>query len=169
MSDIVNRAREFAIKHHEGQVHGPRPFWHHLHDVVGVLNEYGVDDPDLHAAAWLHDVVEDTPVTVEEVTQEFGERIGALVDALTDGEGNTREEKKAKPYRMLPLVEGGTTVKLADRIANTRFSIDQEAHRYLSSYRQEYHGFSSSLRVKGELNEMWSHLDNLLTGGMRGL
>ena len=169
MNDIVKHAKEYALKNHEGQVHGPRPFWHHLREVVGVLKEFNVDDPYLHAAAWLHDVVEDTPVTVEEVTAVFGDKIGALVDALTDGEGKTREEKKAKPYRMLPLVEGATAVKLADRIANTRFSKRQEAHEYLSIYRQEYHGFRTALWVPGENKEMWYHLDYLLTGGMRGL
>ena len=94
MDDIIKYAKEYAIKHHEGQVHGPRPFWHHLRDVVGVLKEFQIDDPDLLAAAWLHDVVEDTSVTVEDVTAEFGPRIGALVDALTDGDGATRKKRK---------------------------------------------------------------------------
>ena len=169
MDNIIKQAKAFALKHHADQVHGPRPFWHHLRDVVGVLKEFGVEDPDLHAAAWLHDVVEDTPVTVNEVITEFGERIGALVDALTDGDGETSEEKKMKPYRMLPLVAGGTTVKLADRIANVRFSKQQSADRYLVCYRQEYEGFRTALHVNGQLNEMWFHLDTLLTGGMRGL
>ena len=169
MDDIIIRAKEFALKHHEGQVHGPRPFWHHLRDVVGVLKEFDVHDPDLHAAAWLHDVVEDTPVTVAQVTETFGDRIGMLVDALTDGPGVTREEKKAKPYRMLPTVPGATTVKLADRIANVRFSRVQVAERYMTCYRQEYEGFRNALRVRDELNEMWYHLDTILTGGLRGV
>ena len=169
MDDIISRAKEFAIKHHEGQTHGPRPFWHHLKDVVGVLKEFGIEDPELTAAAWLHDVVEDTPVTVDDVTMEFGGRIGSLVDALTDGDGETREEKKAKPYRMLPEVAGGTTVKLADRIANVRFSKSQDADQYLTCYRREYEGFRTALLVRDQLNEMWNHLDTLLTGGMRGL
>jgi len=169
LSNIAERAKEFALKHHEGQVHGPRPFWHHLRDVVGVLEEYGIDDPALIAAAWLHDVVEDTPVTVAQVTEAFGDRVGSLVDALTDGPGKTREEKKAKPYRMLPSVLGATTVKLADRIANVRFSRVQRAERYMVCYRKEYEGFRGALRVRGELNEMWYHLDTMLTGGMRGV
>lgn len=166
---IIEHAKEFAIKNHEGQVHGPRPFWHHLRDVVGVLKEFDIEDPYLLAAAWLHDVVEDTPVTVDEITAAFGDRIGALVDALTDGEGETREEKKAKPYRMLPTVEGGIIVKLADRIANVRFSKTQDAHEYLSCYRIEYEGFRKALWSPGKHKEMWYHLDCLLTGGMRGL
>ncbi len=163
MSDIVERAKQFALEHHKGQVHGPRPFWHHLRDVVNVLKEFGIKDADLLAAAWLHDVVEDTSVTVAEVKAEFGDRVGALVDALTDGPGKTRIEKKAKPYRMLPTIPGATTVKVADRIANARFSHQHHAQRYLKCYRTEYPGFLKALRIKGELKEMWRHLDSLLT------
>ena len=131
--------------------------------VAAKLKEFGIKDADLLAAAWLHDVVEDTSVTVAEVKTEFGDRVGALVDALTDGPGKTRIEKKAKPYRMLPTIPGATTVKVADRIANARFSHQHHAQRYLKCYRTEYPGFLKALRIKGELKEMWRHLDSLLT------
>lgn len=163
MSNIVERAKQFALEHHKGQVHGPRPFWHHLRDVVNVLKEFGVKDADLLAAAWLHDVVEDTSVTITKVKTEFGDRVGVLVDALTDGPGKTRAEKKAKPYRMLPTIPGATTVKVADRIANVRFSHKQHAQRYLTCYKTEHPGFLKALRVQDELKEMWHHLDSLLT------
>lgn len=167
--NIVEHAKAFAFKSHEGQVHGTRPFHNHLQDVVNVMIEFGHDDPYLLAAAWLHDVVEDTPVTTREIYAIFGDRIGDLVDALTDGDGATREIQKLKPYRMLPLVNGGATVKLADRIANVRFSTLQEAHMYLDIYRREYSGFRAALH-KPQLDEdMWLHLDMLLTGGLRGI
>ena len=95
----AQRAKQYALLKHSGQVHGTRPFIFHLTEVVDTLHEFGHQDDDLTAAAWLHDVVEDTDVTIEEIYREFGQRIGDLVDALTDGDGATREEKKQKRYQ----------------------------------------------------------------------
>ena len=112
----AEKAKVYATHKHTGQIHGTRPFTTHLAEVVGVLHEFGYLDDNLTAAAWLHDVVEDTPVVIEEIYSEFGDRIGDLVDALTDGEGKTRMEKKQKPYATIPNVSGAVIVKLADRI-----------------------------------------------------
>ena len=80
----AEKAKQYAEQKHQGQLHGTRPFMMHLNEVVGALHEFGYLDDDLTAAAWLHDVVEDTPVEIEEIYEVFGERIGDLVDALTN-------------------------------------------------------------------------------------
>jgi (p)ppGpp synthase/HD superfamily hydrolase len=171
MNDVVEKAKIYAHTKHTGQTHGTRPFTTHLQEVVDTLHEFGYKDSDLTAAAWLHDVVEDTTVTIQEIYGEFGNRIGDLVDALTDGPGHTRIEKKAKPYATIPTVPGAVIVKLADRIANVRFTIKEgtKAERYRMTYKQEHAGFCKALGKKGEAKEMWYVLDNLLTGGMRGV
>lgn len=167
----AKKAKDYALQKHAGQVHGTRPFIFHLSEVVDTLHEFGYHDDDLTAAAWLHDVVEDTDVTIEEVYREFGPRIGDLVDALTDGEGATRLEKKQKPYRTIPHVPGAVIVKLADRIANVRHTLSEgsTADRYRETYKREHVGFCKALKRLGEAQQMWVCLDNLLTGGMRGL
>lgn len=167
----AERAKVFATLKHSGQTHGVRPFVDHLTDVVETLQEFGYYDDDLTAAAWLHDVVEDTPVTIEEIYTEFGQRIGDLVDALTDGPGATRLEKKAYPYKTIPTVDGAVIVKLADRIANVRFTISEgvRGEDYRMTYKKEHAGFCRALSKKGEAQEMWLVLDSLLTGGMRGV
>ena len=134
-------------------------------------DQFGYHDDDLTAAAWLHDVVEDTDVTIEEIYREFGPRVGDLVDALTDGEGATRVEKKQKPYQTIPNVSGAVVVKLADRIANVRHTISEgsAADRYRETYKREHVGFCSALKKVGEAQKMWVYLDNLLTGGLRGV
>ena len=171
MTNQTEKAKAFAHEKHAGQTHGTRPFTHHLQEVVNVLHEFGYQADDLTAAAWLHDVVEDTPTTIEEVYTEFGKRIGDLVDALTDGPGATRLEKKAKPYATIPNVPGAVFVKLADRIANVRFTMKEgsKAERYRITYKQEHVGFCNALSKNGEAREMWCMLDNLLTGGLRGV
>ncbi len=166
----AEKAKTYAEEKHAGQVHGTRPFMMHLTEVVNTLHEFGYLDDDLTAAAWLHDVVEDTDVTIEEIYAEFGNRIGNLVDALTDGEGSTRIEKKQKPYSTIPNVPGSVIVKLADRIANVRHTIKEgpAADRYRETYKKEHAGFCHALNKTGEAKEMWYVLDNLLTGGLRG-
>jgi len=171
MMTNAEKAKAYAEEKHAGQVHGTRPFMMHLTEVVDTLHEFGHLDDDLTAAAWLHDVVEDTDVTIEEIYVEFGDRIGDLVDALTDGEGHTRVEKKQKPYATIPNVPGSVIVKLADRIANVRHTIAEgvTATRYKETYQREHAGFVKALNKPGEAAEMWSILDNLLTGGLRGV
>ena len=89
---------------------------------------------------------------------------------MTDGESQTRIEKKAKPYATIPNVSGAVIVKLADRIANVRFTMKEgnKAEKYRVTYKQEHVGFCNALSKKGEAREMWYLLDNLLTGGQRG-
>ena len=171
MTTQAEKARAYAHEKHAGQTHGTRPFTCHLQEVVATLHEFGYEDDDLTASAWLHDVVEDTPVTIEEIYTEFGDRIGDLVDALTDGPGRTRLEKKAKPYATIPNVPGAVFVKLADRIANVRHTMEEgvTAERYRATYKQEHAGFCAALSKKGEARDMWLVLDNLLTGGLRGM
>ncbi len=168
----AEKAKAYAVLKHTGQTHGTRPFTTHLNEVVDTLHEFGHLDDDLTAAAWLHDVVEDTDVLIEEIYREFGNRVGDLVDALTDGPGKTRLEKKAKPYATIPNVPGAVIVKLADRIANVRHTIadkQPDAAKYYEIYKKEHAGFCSALGKKGEVTEMWITLDNLLTGGLRGV
>ena len=61
-SDIVKRASEFASKAHNGQVrkYTGEPYFGHPVEVMEIVSEV-IDDPEVHAAALLHDVVEDTP------------------------------------------------------------------------------------------------------------
>lgn len=167
----AEKAKAYAEIKHSGQVHGTRPFMMHLGEVVSTLHEFGHLDDDLTAAAWLHDVVEDTEVTIEEIYSEFGNRIGDLVDALTDGEGATRIEKKQKPYATIPGVPGAVIVKLADRIANVRHTILEgaAADKYREIYKREHSGFCRALNKIGEARKMWIVLDGLLTGGLRGV
>jgi guanosine-3',5'-bis(diphosphate) 3'-pyrophosphohydrolase len=81
--ELVMRAYRAAEKAHEGQkrVSG-EPYISHCVAVAGILAEYGVQ-PAVVAAALLHDTVEDTPMTLEMIQQDFGEEIASLVDGVT--------------------------------------------------------------------------------------
>ena len=85
--DLIERARRYASAAHRnvGQLrkYSGQPYEEHLRRVADIVA--GVtDDAEMIAAAWLHDVVEDTPTTIEEVGREFGPGVRDSLHAVTD-------------------------------------------------------------------------------------
>ena len=81
--ELVRRAYEFADKMHGDQRRASGiPYILHPTSVACILAELGMDSESI-AAALMHDVVEDTPVTLEEVTKMFGSEIAGLIDGVT--------------------------------------------------------------------------------------
>lgn len=161
--DIVQRAREVALRYHGDQKYGENPYFVHLDAVVGVLKEHGLHAPHLLAAGYLHDTLEDTDCTREALRNEFGETVVSLVDAVTDGEGASRKEKKARSYRLINTTPEAVVVKLADRIANVRASIADNPRR-LGIYASEHSAFRATLYHSEDAlaAPLWSTLDRLL-------
>jgi GTP pyrophosphokinase len=125
--DLLARAFRFAAKAHAGQQRrSGEEFIQHPYSVARICAELQLDDWTI-AAALLHDVVEDTDVTLDEVTAEFGEEIAQLVDGvtkLTRVHFQSREQAEAENYRKMILAmaqdPGVILIKLADRLHNLR-------------------------------------------------
>ena len=125
--ELLERAFLFASEAHEGQQRrSGEPFIAHPVGVARVLADLRLDDSTL-AAALLHDVVEDTDVTIEEVRAEFGEEITRLVEGvtkLTRIHFQSREQAQAENYRKMIVAmaqdPGVILIKLADRLHNMR-------------------------------------------------
>jgi (p)ppGpp synthase/HD superfamily hydrolase len=122
--ELVARARAFAERAHGAIDHrrkySGRPYTEHLARVAERVAQ-AIDDPAAVAAAWLHDVVEDTPATHADIEHTFGSRVGALVRALTDVDrdyGNRADRKAADRARLAQAPPLAQTVKLADLIDN---------------------------------------------------
>lgn len=118
---LLSRALELAVLAHEGQHRkgGNVPYAVHPLRVVGRVHEWGVTDAEVLAAAALHDIVEDTPVRLEQVERDFGRRVAALVDALTHPNDLAPRERTRFILAALehaPLE--ALVVKLADRLDN---------------------------------------------------
>lgn len=127
MSNIFEKAVVFAMKAHEGQTRkdGGIYILHPLEDatIVGTMTK----DLDVLAAAVLHDTVEDTPVTIEEIAENFGERVAALVAHETE---NKRPEQKASETWKIRKIESLAVLKdsgietkmlwLGDKLSNMR-------------------------------------------------
>ncbi len=125
--DVLNRAYVFAMKAHGSQKRASGdPYFSHPLEVAAILTELKVDDATI-VAAMLHDTIEDTAVTRDEVDKAFGEEIGGLVDGLTKlGKLDfvTKHAQQAENFRKLLLAIADDArvllVKLADRLHNMR-------------------------------------------------
>ena len=113
-------ALEFARKAHHGQLRDELdPFIIHPIRIANtLLYDVGTGDAELIIAGLLHDVVEDSDVTVEEITQQFGERVGKLVAALTRDEN--KETKREKFEKDLGGPADIRLVKACDWLDNLR-------------------------------------------------
>lgn len=124
---LILKAYNFAKSNHAEQkrLSGEDYIVHPL-NVASILSEINLDDETI-CAAILHDVVEDTPITTEDMVREFGEEIANMVDGVTKlGKLQyiTREEIQVENYRKMFLAMGKDIrvilIKLADRLHNMR-------------------------------------------------
>ncbi|SDE58766.1 RelA/SpoT family protein [Rhodospira trueperi] len=125
---VLNRAYVYAVKMHGSQLReSGDPYFSHPVEVAGILTNYKLDSASI-ITALLHDVIEDTTATVEEVRDLFGPEVATLVDGVTklakiklQADGTTRE---AENFRRLVLAMSNDIrvllVKLADRLHNMR-------------------------------------------------
>jgi len=87
------------------------------------------NSPEIIAAALLHDVVEDTPITLEQIDREFGSKVSQLVFWLTDTElkeGNRKTRNALDRQRIAKAPADAQTIKLADLIHNTSSIVDHD-------------------------------------------
>ena len=124
---LIRKAWEFCVKHHEGQMRASgEPYIIHPLEVAEVLAEMKLDSTAI-AAALLHDAVEDTPATSEEIAAGFGDQVAHIVEGVTKIDKiqfANREDRQAENVRkmLLAMVSDVRVVliKLADRLHNMR-------------------------------------------------
>lgn len=113
---IVEKARIFAVERHGDQKYGnDLPYEWHLEKVAALAKRLGYRE-EIQAAAWLHDVVEDTPTSLDEVCDLFGDTIASIVASVTysdtDKAAGVDKLQKAKQHT------GGHVVKFCDSSIN---------------------------------------------------
>ncbi|MFW5960560.1 MAG: RelA/SpoT family protein, partial [Chitinivibrionales bacterium] len=166
-NELIVRAYRFSWFAHKGQTReSGDPFLAHAVAVGLILAGQNLDEITV-AAGLLHDVVEDTEVTVEDIREEFGEEISLLVDGVTKIKSfhiSSRKQMQAETYRKMLLSMARDLrviiIKFADRIHNLRTlkylkpeKVQQIAQETLDIYAPLAHRLGMA-RIKSELEDL---------------
>lgn len=121
-TELLDKAICFAVKAHAGTERRGKGFPYIVHPMEAVAIVATItSDQELLAAAALHDVVEDTDITSEEIAREFGDRVAHLVASETDTPGGTwRERKQAAINRIAQSSHDAKIVAMGDKLSNMR-------------------------------------------------
>ncbi len=124
---LVKKAFELCVNAHQGQKRiSHEDYYYHPYNVAKIVVSLGMDTQSV-VASLLHDVVEDTDITIEEISEQFGKEVALLVDGVTKiGRLNfsTKEQQQAESLRKMLIAMGQDIrviiIKLADRLHNMR-------------------------------------------------
>jgi len=172
MEKLVTIAKEFAYQKHSPIVWkttaGPFPQTNHLEEIVDLVEKAGGDDIEI-AAAWLHDSVEDTDTTLEEIRSLCGEAVARIVEELTDAEEikhlSTQERKSKQAERVLTESNSAKKIKLADQISNVRIITEYPEISWTLEKRRAY--VQGAKQIANACNGVSSMLDELFEGEYR--
>ena len=140
---LIFRALAFAAGKHRNQRRKDAektPYINHPAALADVLiNEGGVTDTETLCAALLHDTIEDTPTTAEELRQQFGETIARLVEEVSDDKTlHWRERKRLQVERAPHISRQAQCIKLADKICNLRDLVAAPPAAWSTARRRAY-------------------------------
>ncbi|GMO11863.1 HD domain-containing protein [Bradyrhizobium sp. TM233] len=128
---LISEAAELAARRHNGMARkgrGSEPYVNHLAEVANLLaTATDGADAELVAAGWLHDTIEDTDTTREELAQKFSERVASLVVECTDDMSLPKAERRRLQIVDAPKKSAGAKlIKIADKISNIRARIHSD-------------------------------------------
>ena len=162
---MFDRAVKFATKAHRGQVrkYTDQAYIMHPLAVAEIVRTVPNHTEEMLVAAVLHDVVEDTDVTVQNICDEFGTVVGMYVEYLTDisvpQDGNRAQRKERDAYHVASGPAESQTIKVADLIHNTA-DISTHAPKFWEVYKHEK-WFQLNLLTKAD-SELWLQARNQL-------
>ncbi len=173
---MVLKAQKFACAKHKNQKRkdGITPFSNHLEGVVNRLKNVGISNKDVLCAAWLHDTIEDTDTSFDEINEIFGNAISVLVLSLTkDSELSKKERETQYIQQLKDSTLQAKIIKFCDisanlkDIANAPISKTQKnkqikkLFRYLRVIKKEL------LEIKSEYPKMQELIDGMNSVGVK--
>jgi len=165
---LVLRAARFAAWKHRDQRRkgkGREPYINHPLDLAHVLwFEGGVQDPLVLAAALLHDTIEDTQTTVQELQGEFGVQVARIVMEVTDEASlNWRVRKKLQVSRARLASPEARQVKLADKICNLRSMVASPPSGWSEDRQRAYFDWAKQVvdQLRGSNPELEQRFDQI--------
>jgi len=162
-------AASFAAKKHRRQKRkgaDEEPYINHPLEVANLLANVGkVEDYDILIAAILHDTIEDTETTKEEITELFGKQVSEMVLEVTDDKSLPKAERKQKQIEHAPhLSTGAKLIKLGDKSSNIRDVTENPPDFWSNERRLEYiiWGEKVIAGVRGVNENLEKHFDELV-------
>lgn len=163
----ILKAYYFAKNAHEGvdqlRKYTNDPYISHPVEVMEILSESGINNFDILQAALLHDVVEDTKISLHAIMDSFGSYVSAMVRDLTDvskpSDGNRAYRKAIDREHISRGMPSSKTIKLADMISNTR-SIVKHDPKFAKVYLPEKRLLLGVLKEGDQ--RLWDECDKIL-------
>ncbi len=163
----------FAASSHAGQTRkdGITPYINHPIEVMHLLTFTGnVSDEDILSAAVLHDVIEDTNCTEEEIAERFGKKVAAVVLELTDNKTLNKEERKTRQLETAEaLSHEARLIRISDKICNVYDILYAPPQDWDVDRRKKYLTWANEVveKIKGTNKELESHFEELMAEGFR--
>jgi (p)ppGpp synthase/HD superfamily hydrolase len=159
------KAMSFAKSHHGKQKYGIYPYFFHLDAVTEYAKPYGTE---AMIVAQLHDIIEDTSATFDEIFDLFGETVANAVSYITDVNLDDRFQRKQEMNQRLFTLKIedkcsrlALIVKTCDRLANVKAS-SIDSRRHYRMYQSEHEDFRKAVYRKGLCEELWQQLNPLI-------
>jgi (p)ppGpp synthase/HD superfamily hydrolase len=160
---FIKKVRDYAIKCHSDRNQkycDDLPYSLHLQMAVNVGESFiglipVIEQDDVIAGIWCHDLIEDTGQTYNDVLKNTNETVAEYAFALTNEKGRNRKERaNDKYYTGIKEYKHATFIKLCDRIANMNFSRSREDQKMFKMYKKEMPEFKEKL-YDGRFDGLW--------------
>ena len=168
MNELFIKALAFAADKHKNQRRKDEeasPYINHPISLANILvNEGEVNDINILVGAILHDTVEDTETSKEELQNEFGEKIASIVMEVTDDKSLPKEERKIKQIEhSAHISDEAKHIKLADKISNLRDIISSPPKDWSQERKNDYFEWAGKVidQVRGTNSKLESIFDSL--------
>jgi (p)ppGpp synthase/HD superfamily hydrolase len=161
-SSKVMMAKHFAIQMHHGQKYGGLPYYVHLQAVESVAVRFGIENVHILAACWLHDVIEDTSTTYDDILNLYGKLVADAVQAVSEPKEGTRKEKHTITYPQIEKNNIAIIVKLCDRISNVEVGTKNDMYRSEHLEFKKYLYGKDLKDLQTTYDSMCRYLDGLL-------
>lgn len=172
---MVLRALHFAAVKHKNQRRKDveaSPYVNHLIEVAEVLARVGVTEPVTLQGAVLHDTIEDTTTSADELEAAFGPEVRRVVEEVTDDKRLPKAERKRLQIEHAPhLSERARQIKIADKISNARSIVEEPPAGWSLERRLEYLDWTERVveGCRGSNAALESLYDATLAEGRRAL
>lgn len=136
----LEELRALADERHGDQLYGTHRYVVHLDDVLSVVRQHQLGDA-YERAVYGHDLLDDTPTTLQEVVEDFGPTEGDLIYSVS-GSGPNRAARREETKRRLQAYPAGIELKGADRISNLRAALSDDNVGLIKMYLGEESEFA---------------------------